>query len=90
MLVTSGLFAVAMMLPFNEVDDGNAIASWTAMMLFGGYCFASFIPTLLGLLYDFTGTYFTVFTGYLLNAILLGLIFGIFFRKKRTATCTAP
>lgn len=86
MLVTSGLFAVAMMLPFNEVDDGNSIASWTAMMLFGGYCFASFIPTLLGLLYDFTGTYFTVFIGYLVNSVLLGLIFCVFFRKKADVT----
>lgn len=84
MLVTSGLFAVAMMLPFNEVDDGNSIASWTAMMLFGGYCFASLIPTSLGLLYDLTGTYFTVFVGYLLNACLLAVIFYLFFRKKNT------
>lgn len=83
-LVSSGLFAIAMLLPFNEVDDGNSIASWTAMMLFGGYCFAAFIPTLLGMLYDFTGTYDTVFIGYLLNAILLGVVFYFFFRKKQS------
>ncbi len=82
-LVSSGLFAITMMLPFNEVDDGNAVASWTAMMLFGGYCFAAFIPTLLGLLYDLTGTYDTVFIGYLINACLLGFVFYGFFRKKK-------
>lgn len=82
-LVSSGLFAIAMLLPFSEVDDGNAVASWTAMMLFGGYCFAAFIPTLLGLLYDLTGSYETIFMGYLLNACVLLGVFLFFFRKKR-------
>lgn len=83
-LVSSGLFSITMLLPFNEVDDGNAVASWTAMMLFGGYCFAAFVPTLLGLLYDLTGTYDAVFVGYLLNASILLCIFIFFFRKKST------
>ncbi|PWD87609.1 CynX/NimT family MFS transporter [Ignatzschineria cameli] len=82
-LVSSGLFALTMLLPFYEVDDGNAVASWTAMMLFGGYCFAAFIPTILGWLYDLTGTYDTVFLGYLLNAILLGIVFYRFFSTKK-------
>lgn len=82
-LVSSGLFALTMLLPFNEVDDGNSVASWTAMMLFGGYCFAAFIPTLLGWLYDLTGTYDTVFLGYLLNATLLGIVFYRFFSRKK-------
>lgn len=81
-LVSAGLFAITMLLPFYEVDDGNAVASWTAMMLFGGYCFAAFIPTLLGFLYDLTGTYDTIFLGYLLNACLLLVVFLFFFRKK--------
>lgn len=81
-LVSSGLFAIAMLLPFSEVDDGNAVASWTAMMLFGGYCFAALIPTLLGWLYDLTGTYDTIFVGYLLNACVLLIVFLFFFRKK--------
>ena len=81
-LVSSGLFAITMLLPFYEVDDGNAVASWTAMMLFGGYCFAAFIPTLLGLLYDLTGTYDTIMLGYLVNAVILLGMFVLFFRKK--------
>ncbi len=87
-LVSSGLFAITMLLPFNEVDNGNAIASWTAMMLFGGYCFAAFIPTLLGLLYDLTGSYSAVFYGCLLNAFVLLLFFIAFFRKKREKRST--
>lgn len=81
-LVSSGLFALVMLLPFSEVDNGNAVASWTAMMLFGGYCFAAFIPTLLGWLYDLTGTYDAIFVGYLLNACMLLMVFICFFRKK--------
>lgn len=81
-LVSSGLFALAMLMPFYEVDDGNAVASWTAMMLFGGYCFAAFIPTLLGFLYDLTGTYATIFYGYLFNACVLLVVFLYFFRNK--------
>lgn len=83
-LVSSGLFALAMLMPFYEVDDGSAVASWTAMMLFGGYCFAAFIPTVLGLLYDLTGTYSTIFYGYLFNACVLLAVFLYFFRKKKT------
>ncbi len=81
-LVSSGLFAITMLLPFNEVNDGNAVASWTAMMLFGGYCFAAFIPTLLGLLYDLTGSYSAIYWGGMINALLLFVMFCIFFRKK--------
>ncbi len=85
-LVSSGLFAIAMLLPFSEVDNGNAVASWTAMMLFGGYCFAALIPTLLGWLYDLTGTYDAIFVGYLLNACMLLIVYLCFFRKKSCKT----
>lgn len=81
-LISSGLFAITMLLPFNEVNDGNAVASWTAMMLFGGYCFAAFIPTLLGLLYDLTGSYSAIYWGGMINGFLLFVMFCIFFRKK--------
>lgn len=81
-LVSAGLFAITMLLPFYEVEESDAVANWTAMMLFGGYSFAAFIPTLLGWLYDITGTYDTIFIGYFLNAGLLLLVFIFFFRKK--------
>ncbi len=80
---SSGLFAIVMSLPFYEVSSGNAIASWTAMMLFGGYILSAIIPTFFGFLHDLTGAYETVFYGLLVSALVMLFCFYLFLNMKR-------
>lgn len=80
---SSGLFAIVMSLPFYEVSSGNAIASWTAMMLFGGYILSAIIPTFFGFLHDFTQSYHSVFIGLLVSALMMLFCFYLFLNMKR-------
>ncbi len=85
-LVSAGLFTITLTLPFYEANNGNAVASWTAMMLFGGYIISAIIPTLFGYIYDITDSYQNVFLGLLFCSILLFLAFYLFLNMKRRST----
>lgn len=74
----TGAFLITLILPFAEVDTGEKVAGWTAMMLFGGYVISSIMPTLLGFIYDMTGSYQNIMWGLLIISILLLLSFIIF------------
>ncbi len=82
MFVSAGLFTITLTLPFYEVDSGNGVASWTAMMLFGGYIISAIIPTLFGSIYDITNSYESVFIGLLLCSVVLFISFFLFLNSK--------
>lgn len=74
----TGAFLLTLVLPFAEVDTGEKVAGWTAMMLFGGYTISSVMPTLFGYIYDITGSYQNIMWGLLIVSILLLLSFIVF------------
>ncbi len=74
----TGAFLLTLVLPFAEVDTGEKVAGWTAMMLFGGYTISSIMPTFFGYIYDITGTYQNIMWGLLIVSILLLLSFIVF------------
>lgn len=81
----TGAFLLTLVLPFAEVDTGEEVAGWTAMMLFGGYVISSIMPTLLGYIYDVTGSYQNIMVGLLILSVLLLLSFIVFPMIKSTA-----
>ncbi|NLD09796.1 MAG: MFS transporter [Xanthomonadaceae bacterium] len=82
MTANAGMFVIVLTLPFHEVHSGNEIASWTAMMSFGGYVISSMIPTLFGFIYDITNSYANVMWGLLASSILLLGCFLLFSYSK--------
>lgn len=84
---TGGLFPLATALPLDYARTPADAASWSAMMLFGGYLLSASGPLLGGVVVDATGSYATVF-GIMTasSALLLAVCYGMKPPQRRAGT----
>ena len=52
-----GLFPIALLMPLDATDSADEANSWAAMTQSGGYLISSFMPFIIGLIYDQTGNH---------------------------------
>lgn len=83
-MALTSMFAIGMVLPIHETETPLEAASLTSMMLTVGFCLGSFVPSLVGIARDYSGSYTLPFSGLVMasaSMVLLSAVLGIFLKK---------